>query len=240
MIPARDARQQDRLEVGAGRALLVERRQVREDPRVQDGQQVGQARVGDVGRELLVVGRRLGVPEVLLAHRDEDLVDQRVAQPGDLGVRAAVDVQGAVDVVDPGALAAGGRPDADRRLRVVHAGRLVAALGEVGDRHLDGDRVDVEVRRRVHPGAVGRELVQAEVVVVAGERAQVPEVEDRAEVDVEALGALSGVDPRAAGSEWTACVGQRRVVRGGQRADVARRAGQVRGQRLLAVPVRAT
>ena len=62
-------------------ARLVELRQVREDPGIQDGQQPGQLGMGVVVGELLVMGGRLPVPAVLLVQRDDDLVDQRISQP---------------------------------------------------------------------------------------------------------------------------------------------------------------
>ena len=58
--------------------------------------------------------------------------------------------------------------------------------------------MNVEVLGRVNAGAVGRIAAQPEMVMGAGERAQVTEVEDGAEVHVEALGALAGEHPDAA------------------------------------------
>src|SRR6266704_2281584 len=65
----------------------------------------GQAGVGDVGGEPLVVGGRQRVPLVLVAERDQDLVDQRVAEPRHLAERPAVDVLAVVGVPHPDALA---------------------------------------------------------------------------------------------------------------------------------------
>ena len=58
-----------------------------------------------------------------------------------------------------------------------------------------------------------------------GERPQHAEVEDRAEVDVEALGPLAGEHPGRA-ELVNRLTGEARVVRRRVRADVARRAGE--------------
>ena len=58
------------------------------------------------------------------------------------------------------------------------------------DRDLDGDRVHVQAVGGVDAVRVGHLVERVEVL----ERAQVAEVEDRAEVDVELLGALAGED----------------------------------------------
>jgi len=84
------------------------------------------------------------------------------------------------------------------------------------------------------------------------EGAQVGEVEDRAEVYVEAFGPLAGEDLDPAGQAVHRGVRQARVVGGRQRADVARRAGESAAEdhavpladtgdrvELAAVPVRA-
>ena len=61
------------------------RRQVREHPRVQHRQQLRPAPAWSTYFvEPRVLPRRPGVPLVLLGHRDQHLVDQRVAEPGDL------------------------------------------------------------------------------------------------------------------------------------------------------------
>jgi hypothetical protein len=61
-------------------ARLVVGREVREDARVEHRQQSLQLRRVDVLLVLLVVARTAGVPHVLLRHRDDDLVEQRVAE----------------------------------------------------------------------------------------------------------------------------------------------------------------
>jgi hypothetical protein len=62
------------------------------------------------------------------------------------------------------------------------------------------------------------------------ERPQVAEVEDRAEVDVEAVGPLAGEHLDAAGEVVHRLPGELAVVRGGERADVAGRAGEPRAE----------
>ncbi len=98
--------------------------------------------------------------------------------------------------------------------------------GDLGDRHLEGDRVHVEALERVHPGRVG---AGDQVQVLEG--AQRSQVEDAAEVDMERVRALPGEDPatpdlvHGRGSQ----VG---VVRRRPGADVDRRAGQPGGEHL--------
>src|SRR5262249_56397360 len=102
-----------------------------------------------------------------------------------------------------------------------------ASLHQFGDRVLDGDGVHVELVGRVYARGRAGEHVHAVLVVQVLERAQVTQVEDRAKVHVEALGALAGEDPDTTAEVVHGRGGQLVVVRGGQRADVARRAGQV-------------
>ena len=82
--PGRDAGVQDRQEVGP---IGVERRQVGEHAGVEHREQRRQLGAGDVLAELGVVARSRPVPPVLQPDRDEHLVDQRVAEPRDLGER---------------------------------------------------------------------------------------------------------------------------------------------------------
>src|SRR5437016_2140666 len=86
-------------------------------------------------RELLVVDRPLGVPVVLAAERDDHLVEQRVAQPRHLSVRAAVDMAGALGVQNPRAPPACRGPYAYNR---------PVARGYPRDWHLQGDRMYVQ------------------------------------------------------------------------------------------------
>jgi hypothetical protein len=97
-----------------------------------------------------------------------------------------------------------------------------------------GDRVHVDAGGRVHPGRHGTDpgVGQAEGGVVLLERPQVAQVEDCPEVDVEALGPLAGEDLSATGERVDRRRRQCRVVRGGQRPDVARRARQVGAENL--------
>ena len=77
----RDAGEEDGHQIVAFRGGLVVGLQVREHARVQSRQELGQFGVEHRRGELLVVDRLLGVPVVLLRHRHDDLVDQRVTQP---------------------------------------------------------------------------------------------------------------------------------------------------------------
>src|SRR5713101_4439764 len=193
-------------------------------------------------RELLVMDRPLGVPVVLLAERDDDLVEQRVAQPRHLSVRAAVDMAGALGVKNSRTVSFGGGPYPDDRPVV---------LGYPRDRHLQGDRMyvqelgGVDTRCRLETLGLGEDL---EVL----EWPQIAEVEYRAEVDVEAFCALACEHPAAVGKRVHGGPRQRGVVGRGQRADVAWRADQALAQPVLppaiaagdrvglpAVPVRA-
>ena len=61
--------------------------QVREHPRVQLREQFGQLGVDHVFGELGVPAGFQPVPSVLVAHRHDDLVEQRVREPGHLGER---------------------------------------------------------------------------------------------------------------------------------------------------------
>ena len=111
-------------------------------------------------------------------------------------------------------------------------GRRDAVGGDVGDRHLDRDAVHVggrESSSRPAPRCRGR---QPERVVQVGDRSQVAQVKDGAEVDEERLGSLTGEDHAAVRHRVHRGTRERRVVRRRQRADVARRARDVLGQQL--------
>ena len=180
-----------------------------------------------IGEEVLVVDGLLRVPAVLLAERDDHLVEQRVAQARDLhpwpGLRALV--VGAVG--DPHLAAAGCTPDAEHRLGAGHVFGNRVVGRQLADRDLDRDRVDVERLQGVH---AGRHHRRNQVQVL--ERTQVGEVEDRPEVDEERIVALACEHrlPRRQGVD--SGLGERRVVRRRARADVARRARQSAGEHL--------
>ena len=125
----------------------VERRQVREDARIQHRQQRCELGTLDEPDEVRVVGRTRCVPLVLAAHRHDDLVEQRVAQPRDLDERADAGV--VVNLPDENLLPAGRRIHADRCLRIRRVGGSAAVLGEVGDRHLQRDGVHVQLGCRI-------------------------------------------------------------------------------------------
>ncbi len=143
---------------------------------------------------------------------------------------------------------AGRCPHADDRITARRIARRLAVARDVRQRNLQRDRVDAEAIGRIDAGRRGDHRRQVEVL----ERPQVAQVEDRADVDIEAIQSLSGEHrpPAAQGSDRL--LGERGIVGRGRRPDVAGRAGQVApehtraarvgtGHRveLLAVPVRA-
>jgi hypothetical protein len=104
------------------------------------------------------------------------------------------------------------------------AGGHPVMAGELVDGDLEGDGVDVQRLGGIDPGHRGQEVGED---VVRAQGTQDAEVEDGAEVDVEALGPLPGEDADPAAHALDGGVGQSRfVVRGGQRPHVARRARQ--------------
>lgn len=121
---------------------------------------------------------------------------------------------------------AGGGPHSDHGARIVDRVAAVAVAGQVADGDLQGDGVDVDLGGGVDAGHLGQAR-QAEGGVQVRERAQDAEVEDRAEVDVEALGALAGEHAAPVAEVVHGGVGECGVVGGGERSDVARRAAQV-------------
>src|SRR5207302_2779792 len=90
-----------------------------------------------------VLVRGQGVERVLQAGRDDDLVHQRVAQPGHLYPVVSRTVGGRLTGdAHPGPV--GGRPDPDVRVAL-----RVAAQRHVLERHLQRDRVHVVPGQRV-------------------------------------------------------------------------------------------
>src|SRR6266568_2689836 len=172
-------------------------------------------------RELLVVDRPLGVPVVLLAERDDHLVEQRVAQPRYLSVRAAVDMAGALRVQNPRAAPACRGPNAYDRPVV---------RGYPRDWYLQGDRMHVQELGSVDTRCCLESLGLGEDLEVL-EWPQIAEIEYRAEVDVEALRALACEHPAAVGELVHGSLRQCRGVVGcGQWADVAGWADQALAQ----------
>ena len=152
-------------------------------------EQSGQSRGGHVLGELAVVDREVGVPVVLFGQGDQQLVEQRVGQTGNLYVRSGVQVPAlAVVVEEAGGLATGRGPDTDDSMGVGDARWCPTAGGEGGDGYLEGERVDIEGVGGVDAGHAG----QGAAGVGLLERSEVPEVEDGAQVDVEAFGPLPG------------------------------------------------
>jgi hypothetical protein len=99
--------------------------------RVEHREQGGELRPAHEVGELLVVGGLLGVPPVLEGHRHDDLVEQRVAQPGDLreGSGAAVRVVVANEILLP----AGRRVDADPGDGVGRIAGAATTRARIGD-----------------------------------------------------------------------------------------------------------
>src|SRR5207245_2145594 len=222
--PGRNARQQDRDQVGPRGPGPGQGREVREDAGVQDGQQALQLRVRVVVEELGIPVRGLAVPEVLLAQLDHDLVDQGLAEAAHLDPRPALYDPRILLPDRPFAPARGG-PDADHGAGVRGVRRVESVPGQVRLRDLDRDRVDVEAFRAVDAGrGGGRDQVQVL------ERSEGPQVEDRAEVDVEALAPLTREGLHAAAEAAHRGVGQRGVVGRGAGANPDRRGRKVRGE----------
>ena len=200
-VEGRNARQQHRDEV------VAPARRRRRQRGVQNVDQRCQLRVEVVPDELRVVLRILPVPVVLLAERDQGLVDQRVPQPRDLHERAYVALP-AVRPQDPELRPVGTRVDADRGRAVDH----------MRDRNLQDDRVDVVTRRVVNARSV-RQRNHVQRV----ERPEPAEVEDRAEVDEERVVTLAGEDLDPTGKRVHGSRREAVVVRRRPRADVVRR-----------------
>ena len=201
-------------------------RQVLEHARVQGGKQLSQQRVGVGAEELLVVRRALRVPVILLADADQQLVDQRVAEPRHLRERPRPHIATGPLAQDPYSLPRRGGPDADHGGRIVNAGRRRPVTGQLVDGDLQRQRVDVGRPEGIHSWHARHEPSrrQAEHVVVGGERPQVSQVEDGAQVDVEAIGPLAGERycRVVLGTHVYDRLGsQRGVARGGKWADVA-------------------
>ena len=210
-VVRRNARQEDRRQVDA-----VLRGGAQCEEGVQDP---GQLRLQVVALELLVVGRVAAVPEVLLPERDDDLVDERLGEAGDLlPPRPAV-------LGDDRARGRG--VDADDRVGAVDVGRTLLGPGQLSDRHLDGDRVD----------AVALEAVDAAHAEPAGGRAaEADQVEGAAQVNIERVVALAGEDLGAVLDGVDRRRDQRLVVRSRARADVVRRGQQIPAEGLHVGP----
>ena len=133
-------------------------------------------------------------------------------------------------VEQAGLLSAGRGPHPDHRLgRHDVAGRCTIA-GQVGDGNLKGDAVDVQGLGAVDAdGGCRRDQVRHL------ERPESSQVEDAAEVDVEALGPLPGKDLAATDQGVHRLGSEARVVGRTARSDVDRRNGELRSE-----PLRAT
>ncbi len=200
-------------------------------------QQARRLRVQRIPAEVRqVVGGRRPVELVLLADRDDDLVDQRVAEPRDLPP-AASQVLAPVMATHVHAAALGGGPHADdgvARLRVLD-GPPVAR--DVGLRHLQDERVGVIARNVVLAAA----LVAEADVRTAG-LVDVDPVEDRVQVEEERI--VGGPHERLAAAldRGDGAIRHGRVVGDRLRPDVVGRDRHVRRDPLrapvMALPVR--
>ena len=168
-----------------------------------------------------VVHRLAGIPAILAAQRDQHLVEQRVPETGHLNPRAGLGTLVVGGVHDPHLAATRRTPYPEHRLGAHHVARNGVVRGQFADRDLDRDRVDVQRLGRIDAGSGGgRDQVQVL------KRPQIPEVEDRPQVDEERVVALSGEDDLAAAERVHGGRAERRVVGRRARADVARRALQ--------------
>src|SRR5205823_5756596 len=138
-----DPGQEDRDEVGPLRARCGQRREVREDARIEDGQEGLQLRVLVIFLEPSVLRGTEAVPQVLLANLDHDFVDQRLAGPGHLdpGTRLR---DPAVALANERLPPARGGPNPDRRTDVRGVRRIESAPSQFRLRDLQRDRVDID------------------------------------------------------------------------------------------------
>ena len=174
--------------------------------RVQLVQESRQRRARVVLLELLVLVRRRPVPLVLQLGRDQQLVDQRVAEPRDLDPPAPLRVAALlVGTRHAGALPVRRSPHTDH----------VRVVVEHRDRHLKRDRVHAVAGEEVL-AAAGR----------PGPVADRDEIEDGADVAEERIVTLACEDGRAVRERVHTLLRQRVVVRSRPRADVVGRGHQ--------------
>ncbi len=176
--------------------------------------------------------RRPGVPAVLLGHRHDDLVEQRVAQPGDLRTTARAR-RTSRSACRRSATRAGWR---DAQTPITAPG-CIALVGRLPCRESSVIGTWSAIECTLNPC---NEFTPAALALgircAVSNGRRVAEVEDAAEVDVEGVGPLAGEDLALAdlvhgrGRE----VG---VVRRAPRTDVDRRARQSRLARTLVVAV---
>ena len=191
--PGRDAGEQDREQVGPRLGVGLRGSGTRPGRAPAAGRP---ARAWTrTARTALSSPRVEGVPPVLARHRDDDLVEQRVAEPGDLlprtGPRSACRSSG------PGPCSSAGWPTRTRR------SPTSASMTSVGFlpsrvRSVLGTWIAMVCTFRPWSAVDARRGGRRDEVQVL-ERAQRAEVEDRAEVDEEAVGPLAGEDDPAAG-----------------------------------------
>ena len=217
----------------SARSAVVQRRQVGEDAGVQHRQQPRQLGLGHEAGELVVPVGTDAVPPVLLGHRDDDLVEQRVAEPRTPGSRGRRCATRSCGRGTPRLLAVGRAPHAD--------GGLARPSGRVGTCPSPGhvrDRAPrwrwcarwpgpVSRRRRRWPSGSGAATGRA-----AASPGRTPSP-GRRRTRRPAGRRTPGSPPSQAGDGR---IGEVRVVGRGPRPDVARRAGHPAGERLATPP----
>src|SRR5262249_58065277 len=125
---------------------------------------------------------------------DDQLVHQRVRHSRYLDPRA-LRLGLAVRVEDLHFLPCRARVHSDHR--VSGCGGWLSVAGDRLDRHLDGDRADVETTEAVHAEGIDGVRIFSRTRQERQEAAKVQRVEHGAQVDVERLGTLAGEDPDA-------------------------------------------
>src|SRR5436309_11744779 len=93
----------------------------------------------------------LRVPVVLLPQRDDDFIDQGLAQPRNLHPWATLYTSTLISNNRRLATVRRG-PDADDRAGVVRIGGVGAIARQIGFGHLDGHTVNVEILGAIDPG----------------------------------------------------------------------------------------
>ena len=174
------------------------------DARVEDwGEAPLVSRVVVVGEELRATGGGLRASS-LLHQRDHHFVDEGRRRRENLFMVLPGSAMGTSYGFSSRTLTDGGArraPDAYGRRRVVHTGRELARAGEFRDGNLNRYGVAVEPGRTVYTRGRGRVRYQ----MVASEGPQSPEVENRPDVHVEAVGGVGRRRPsRRSRSVYTA------------------------------------
>src|SRR5690349_20230938 len=126
---------------------------MREDPRIEYGQQPRDFRMLDLLEELLVIFGVERVPSIFEAQWDDDFVEQGIAEarhlnPGSRFFGLSILPE------DPRFLAARGSIDADHGARVARIRRIRAVPCEHRFRHLNRDAVDVYAAESINARSI--------------------------------------------------------------------------------------